>query len=370
MQAGLIEAAWDAMNANNHVKIYASIRQEAFANYESDIKTNLFGAATVISYDHEELRQLLDRLAQCYESGRTFKQFIGLNAVRPPHEAFPEDSFDYACRHTLGRPRDLVIISSELSSRQAKLTEPGFRKIVDETSGRVLVSNVFKEMNVFLDCLGDRSRRLDFLSLLPHNILAREDVIDIWHRFNGVDMECSGPFDRDSPGMDHPFWELYCTGLLGVVTPDIDGSGTVQRFKQPADLLDDTQGGLPDVPFYLVHPALGAYIRNRWAAGPFRVFHHITVGHGCPWEEYYPVLYQVEKFVSSVSERALRSLAHQVLEEVITLLAKGSKEDIREMMEGSSNRSELRRQLLESGYEDAALWCEELISCGRTSAIT
>ena len=48
IQAGLIEAAWETMNANSHLKIYASIRQEAFSNYQSDIKANLFAATTSV----------------------------------------------------------------------------------------------------------------------------------------------------------------------------------------------------------------------------------------------------------------------------------------------------------------------------------
>ena len=57
LQAGLIEAAWDMMSANSHIKVHASIRQEAFSNYESDIKSNLFGATTMIRYSEDELHR-------------------------------------------------------------------------------------------------------------------------------------------------------------------------------------------------------------------------------------------------------------------------------------------------------------------------
>src|SRR5262249_7777512 len=58
MQAGMIEAAWDLMNANRHVKIFATIREEAFSDYASDIKTNLFGATSRIRYTKPELEEL------------------------------------------------------------------------------------------------------------------------------------------------------------------------------------------------------------------------------------------------------------------------------------------------------------------------
>src|SRR5262249_26844727 len=180
VQAGLIEAAWDAMNANSHIKIYASIRQEAFSNYESDIKTNLFGATTIIQYSDADLSRLLDQLTECYEGGKTFKEMVNLSVVRSSQNGFPEDGFQYLKRHTLGRPRDLVIIASELSRRQGELTETLCRKVVRDTSASVLVANVFDEMRVFLACLHDKPDRLRFLSLLPHNILTRQEAIEVY----------------------------------------------------------------------------------------------------------------------------------------------------------------------------------------------
>src|SRR5204862_6150296 len=62
MQAGMIEAAWDLMNANRHIKVFATIRDEAFSGYESDIKTNLYGATSSLRYAKAELRELLEKL--------------------------------------------------------------------------------------------------------------------------------------------------------------------------------------------------------------------------------------------------------------------------------------------------------------------
>ena len=172
VQAGLIEASWDAMNANSHIKIFASIRQEAFANYESDIKTNLFGATATISYSRAELRALLDQLTRCYERHNSFKDFIHIGSVRNPKSLQVEDAFQYLERHSLSRPRDLVIIADELSRHQDDLGEPTFRRIVDDTSSRIIAANVFDENRVFLDSLRERSERLRFLSLIPKNIFA------------------------------------------------------------------------------------------------------------------------------------------------------------------------------------------------------
>ena len=173
-QAGLIEAAWDIMNSNRHIKIYAAIRHEAFSNYDSPIKANLTGATTVIKYTIRELRELLDQLSQCYENGNTFKDFIGFDTLRNGMHGCIEDSFEYTFRHTVGTPRDLVIICSKLHSLTPQLTEQDFRDIVNKTSSEELIKNVFNEMGVFLKCLKEKSNRAKLFSLIPHNILQKK----------------------------------------------------------------------------------------------------------------------------------------------------------------------------------------------------
>jgi serine/threonine protein kinase len=321
IQAGLIEAAWDAMNANGHVKIYASIRQEAFSNYESDIKTNLFGATTILQYADAELEHLLDQLTQCYESGKSFKQLIGLDRIRHPWRPVPEDSFHYLRRHTLGRPRDLVIIASEVSRRQRELSETGYRTLVQETAGTMLVPNLFEEMRVFLNCLDDKQERLRFFSLLPHNILTHAEVVRIYYQFNYLDPE-SPPFDHYSEKLHHPFWELYSAGLLGVVTKP-DGQRAEQKFKQPAEIFSDSQAALPTVDFYLIHPALDWFIRKNRSRDDYRIFQHILVGHDCPWPEYYGRLLDIERALFTLQDSGLRDIVHRLLKQVPLFLEAG-----------------------------------------------
>ena len=361
VQAGLIEGAWDVMSANPHVKVFASIRQEAFSNYHSDIKTNLYGATTILQYSERDLCQLLDQLTLCYE-GKTFKEFIKLNSVRHPHRACPEDSFRYMQRHTLGRPRDLVIISSELSGKQNSLTEPLYRRLVNVTGAAVLVSNVFDEMRVFLDSLHDQPEQLRFFSLLPYNILRREEAINVWCKFNGVGPECAEVYDVDSEHFYHPFWELYSAGLVGVVVKEPDRRTAVQKFKQPHEMIPDSQSALPEADFYLVHPALDEFIRNHRQAGDYRVFQHVIVGHDCVWEDYFGTLCNVERALFDVDDEDLRELTCCVLKEATVLLSAGRREDVPTVMEGSRDWVRLMEQLARRNYDDLYLWLEELIA--------
>ena len=187
VQAGLIEAAWEMMNANSHIRVYATIREEAFVSYESDIKSNLYGATTRLRYTEHELAQMLDQLAVCYEGCRSFRDFIGFNVIRHSKRPDPEDSFNFVRRHTFGRPRDLVAMASEFSARRSSLSEDRFRKTVYETSATSLVSNVFDEVRVFLSCLNTREDRLRFLASIPQNILSRKEAVAICDDFNGLE---------------------------------------------------------------------------------------------------------------------------------------------------------------------------------------
>jgi serine/threonine protein kinase len=358
IQAGLIEAAWDAMNANGHVKVYASIRQEAFSNYESDIKTNLYGATTILQYSDQELQHLLDQLTKCYEGGKTFKEFIQLDVVRHPSRVRAEDSFQYLRRHTLGRPRDLVIVASELSRHQKELSEGLYRTLVQETTGTMLGPNVFEEMRVFLDCLDDKPERLRFFSLLPHNILTHADVVKAYYQFNYLDPECP-PFDHYSEKLHHPFWELFSAGLLGIVVQDPDTQERVQKFKQPSEIFHDSQVALPAVDFYLIHPALDWFIRKNRPKDDYHLFQHMVVGHNCPWPDHYGALVETERDVSAMNDYNLRDAVNLVLKKICVLLEAG--QNPARAMESSREWQELKNHLSKK-HDLLFLLLEDLIA--------
>lgn len=360
VQAALLEAAWELMNGNSHVKVYASIRQEAFANYESDLKTNLFGSVTPLQYSDADLEQLLDQLTRCYEHGRTFKEFVGVNVVRRPHAPFPEDSFRFVRRHTLGRPRDLVILASELSRHEPELSEPTLRRLVPRTAASMLVGNVFDEMQVFLDCLRDRSERTRFLALLPHNVLTRDEAIRVYFRFNEIDEEHAASFDLYVEGMLHPFWELYSAGLLGVVARDPDSGRTFQRFKQPHDAMVYTQSALPDVEHYFLHPALNHMVDQSRSDEDYRVFRYVTVGHDCDWPTYAPLLLEIERELHRLRDDGLAEIVYRVLNVVVPTLADDGLSDA-SLVLGRPEWEHLRTRLDDERLADLGLWIEELV---------
>ena len=360
IQAGLIEAAWDLINANSHVKVYASIRQEAFANYESDIKTNLLGATTALRYSDDELRGLVDRLSGCYEGTKGFKEFVGVNVIKHPRRPFPEDSFEFLRRYTLGRPRDFVAIASELSAGLTSLDEQEYVSTVRRASAMGLVANVFDETQVFLDCLGDKSSRLRFLNEIPANILTREAAIAASARFNGLPEESMEHFDEDAEEIFHPFRDLFLAGLLGVIRRN-DQDHETQRFRQPDDVLNDASKDLPNSTHYFIHPALSEYIQQHRQSKDFRYVQQVLVGENAPWHSFDATICQIEAELVKVTDPDLRNEVHRLLAYAKTILQSAKPKNVRVELESSTDWNLTRERLLREGYDDVILWFEELL---------
>jgi hypothetical protein len=361
IQAGLIEAAWEVMSANSHLKIFASIRQEAFSNYQSDTKANLFAATTSLNYSEEELQGLLDQLTRCYEGCRSFADFLGLNVVRHGRRPAPEDSFQYVRRHTCGRPRDLVAIASEVSSKRSSLNEKRLREIVQQTSSTVIVSNIFDEVRVFLSCLGEREARLRFLASMPGNILEKAEAIRICEEFNGLEPGTLEHFGEDSQDIFHPFRDLYLAGLLGVVSYDPETGLHLQRFRRPHDSLTYRAADLPDSPVFLMHPALDTFIQSQRTRQPFLQFQHICVGDQLLWEPYFLTLMQIERQLQKIEDGDFVDAVHQVIKRVQSLLGSGSTPYARLEIETSPEWKTLCRRSEDETCGEALLWLEELL---------
>ncbi|WP_437507932.1 protein kinase domain-containing protein [Sorangium sp. So ce1099] len=294
MQAGMIEAAWDLMNANRHVKIFATIREEAFSAYESDIKTNLYGATSTLRYAKHELFELLDKLTYYYER-LPLREFIHLDMVSTGRSARGEGTFDFLYRHTLGRPRDLVILASEISRNRKALDERTFTQVVQDKSAGLLVANIFDEMRVFLEVLCHPDKRAKFLALLPCDVLTHDEVVEVWCGFHGVDRAYFDAHGRDADDVYHPFRELFECGVLGVLGPGPAAERHVQRFRQPHDAVVGSRHELPRSRYYLLHPSLRALIESLPGGGRFHAIRGVVIGHGEPWPRHWDLVVEVQR---------------------------------------------------------------------------
>ncbi len=360
VQAGLIEAAWDLMNSNSHIKIFASIRDEAYSNYESDIKSNLRGAVTVLRYSESELADLLDRLSQCYEGADSFKDFVGLNVVTSGRQLVLEDSFQLIRRYTFGRPRDLVAIASEMSASKSSLNEKKFISIVRESAATGLVPSIFDETRTFLDSLCERESRLKFLSSLPANVLETFQIKQLTADFNGIPHAAIDHYENFE-GLFQPFRELYLAGVLGILVDDPTTGEKIQHFKRPDDLVNHLNFQLPESDFYLIHPALDIFIQKNRAKNDYFVFHQIPVGCGLAWRKYYELICPIERSLFDVEDQTFCDTVHHVMRKYRLVARNRSEEGMENLITSAEWKWINQNAANSTARQDVLMWLNELI---------
>jgi len=317
VQAGLVEAAWDVMSSNSHVKVYATIREEAFASYESDSKANLATATLGLRYSTSELHGMIDQLCGLYEASTTFSRFVGCDRVRG-NDGTDEDTFDHALRHTVGRPRDLIVLCHAVSNMPRDMAADGFRRVVRDTAAKVIAGNVFAEMAPFLDCLGSVEERRRLYALLPADILTRDEIERVCMAFNELSDTSYGVVRAAGASLRHPLCELFKCGLVGTVDSGLDGSMPIQQFKQPHDIVTCGDCCLPMADLYLLHPSLTAAIRAHRGNDGFLVCRGVVVGHRQAWRKEHSALVAFQKALNPHREHDLGRRIAIVLEEILS----------------------------------------------------
>lgn len=313
-QAGLIEAAWDLMGLNHHVKIYSSIRQEAFSNYNSAQKENLENFVKTIKYDNDDIVKIIDKLTKSYEGKSSFKDFIGMDVVMNGGGKIEEDSFKYLLRHTTGRPRELVSIISGISDEIDDMTDRRFKEIVND-KGSLLIPQRFSETRTFLNCLHDEGKRQRFFSLIPHNILTRKETEEICCEFNDVDWAYFDQLKAPRSEIYHPFCDLYSCGLLGTIDTDRDNQN-IMYFKQPKDILKFYPALMPNAELYFVHPSLERLIKAS-SQSTYRTFDYLVVGHQYRWDKVCKGIYLIQRECFDIMSDRFKELVNQLLHVVV-----------------------------------------------------
>ena len=269
-QTGLASAVRKLHGQNQHVKIFASVRSEAFARllHRNEMSQQLEGSTVRIEYLPEELREIFARnLAaepdtNCVnpKSAEPFERFFGTSTllIVHPRVSEPEHIWGYIQRHTLGRPRDLMTIGSALSNLPPRLrSAEGVRRAVNQASEDIAAAYL-SEIGVHLTAPIDFER---LFSLIARNTLTPNDLLTIASRYNRRKVEARS--SNKGRRFVHVFCSLYKAGLLGYIARDVGTGELAQKFERPGELLFSTDGLLPDSDFYIIHPALDSHIKMR-----------------------------------------------------------------------------------------------------------
>src|SRR6266498_3246405 len=227
-QLGLVEVAYQLRRINHHLKIFAAVRKEAYSRLpqRTAMSQQYRGSAVDIVYSRESLREIFvnnirllkaDRMVHAERwRAHPLEAFLGRTHVTHTYTREEEDAFDYVCRHTLLRPRDLMTIGERLGALR-----PEERR--------------------------DEYRLKEAVNLAASEI-AYEYLAEI------------APHAGDLGEAKHVFCALYRTGLLGYVHHDRVRGEAVQRFLRPGEATLEPDGVLPHASHHLVHPVLSDVI--------------------------------------------------------------------------------------------------------------
>src|SRR6185295_4331273 len=121
-QLGLVEVAYQLRRINHHLKVFAAIRKEAYSRWpqRTAMVQQYRGSAVDIVYTPESLREIFVNNVRLVHAERVraspLEAFLGRLSVTDVHTREEEDAFEYVCRHTLLRPRDLMTIGERLTA--------------------------------------------------------------------------------------------------------------------------------------------------------------------------------------------------------------------------------------------------------------
>ena len=280
-QLGLVEVAYQLRRINHHLKVFAAIRKEAYARLpgRTPMAQQYRGSAIDIVYAPQSLREIFvknvrllkpDRMVQP-ERVKTnpLEAFLGRTSVIDTYTREEEDAFEYVCRHTLLRPRDLMTIGERLSALRPdeRRNEHRMKEAVHHAATEIAHEYLAEIAPYIGDIALDR-----LFHQLPGHILTRAEAQAITEANDAID------------GKDG-LCALYRTGLLGYVQHDRVRGEWRQRFLRPGEATLETDGALPGATHYLVHPVLSDVIGRINPAFSQRIDRSNIVGYDRPWTE-------------------------------------------------------------------------------------
>jgi class 3 adenylate cyclase len=277
-QLGLVEVAYQLRRINHHLKVFAAVRKEAYARLQGSVMGQQYrGSAVDIAYPVESLREIFVNNIRLEKADRMVRPerlkadpieaFLGRTTITHVYTGVEEDAFDYVCRHTLLRPRDLMTIGDRLGALRPD--ERGNEARVKEAVNQAATEVAHEYLMEIAPYVGGVDLP-GLLRRLPGHILTRAEVDELFQQ-------------QSEHERQHAFCALYSVGLLGHVQHDWTRGEAVQRFLRPGEGSLQTEGVLPQAPNYLVHPVLSDVIGRVNPAYPRRIDRVNVVGYGRPW---------------------------------------------------------------------------------------
>lgn len=262
-QNGLMSAIYSLNRHNSHMKVFATIRSEAFNAQDGEMKLNFKSYCTELKYSKEEIKKIyqlnIDLMKKEHyinpESKNHSEKFLGFDSM--PHSFAKgkngkkriENTFDFLYRHTLGRPREIVymgrhifeniVCSIDYRTSQKKDKIETLRWEVNSISNDLL-QNYFKEIIPRFN----KNELIDFLNIVQCNVI---------------------PSIFLNKEIEKQMKHFYSIGILGFIKKKNHNSKEnvyVQEFLPVARYSYNEQVDLPKSKYYITHPTLDDQLKK------------------------------------------------------------------------------------------------------------
>lgn len=303
-QLALADVSYEILAKNQHIKVYYSIRSEAFvdAMQISYNFQNMQEYYCILEYSREELREMFLQYIRFEKDENLYdpalkntnptKAFVGIDEIACKYiKNTTEPVFDYILRHTFLRPRDIMDICYHLYAANLKLVarkelENKIREVVNRESQVNLETYITNTEKLLL---GIEREHIEYLcQLLNVNVMNKAYLKYVCRRLNEYFQEdgiCDCDNNCDTCEKLHPFCQLSNIGLIGYLWENRADICSVRFFSQNDGLIFNNNHILPNAKYYFLHPCLASkaeHIRKSRAKNDagFVFIRNILVKHG------------------------------------------------------------------------------------------
>jgi hypothetical protein len=262
-QLGMMKIVRDICTRYKHIKIFVSIRSEAFNNLGSQTSLQYQDISSVLSYSKAQIREIFEQNISITRRGRLarpdavnlMERFVGFSTlehrfVKDDGEPRKEDTFDFIYRHTFGRPREIVLMGSKIEeipvSERTRDAER-VREVVNDVSGYYLLEQLKKEIiPYFQDEVFDK-----FCDLVGSNVISIQQAEKITNEIS------------ESFQFKDVFSYLYSIGLVGITEYSWRRRQYVQRFLPVGKY--SLSANIPPAAskYFAIHSAVDKTLRDK-----------------------------------------------------------------------------------------------------------
>ena len=273
-QLGLLGAIRDLQHRSRNLRIFATLRQEAFEANRGALELQERDLCFQLPNDKEQTREIFEANVAAtrpddlvdQDAKDPFVRFLGMREISwPSGDGSKEHVFDYVYRHTFGRPREALAIGSALLRiPPKKRSESKIRETIRDCGAQLL--RWYKQ-----EMIPAWDERYD--ALLAHiscNVLPEIEVVHLFRQLAS-----------SNPDLMDPFSYYINRGMIGWLAYDEEEEEPKIKFQEAGRYIsgDVIHEGKSKV--YFVHPCLVEHIKGNNFG--FFVDPRGVVGSGYRW---------------------------------------------------------------------------------------